>query len=49
MIKLLTKGEIFTYSEMTFDNYKANSFLKIDRTKEVGIKFHSLTSPDNRK
>ena len=49
MIKLLTKGEIFAYSEMTFDNYKANSFLEIDRAKEVGIEFHFLPSSDNRK
>jgi len=49
MIKLLTKGEIFAYSEMTFDNYKANSFLEIDGVKEVGIEFHSLPSSDNRK
>ena len=33
----------FAYSEMTFDNYKANSFLEVDGAKEVGIEFHSLS------
>ena len=31
------------YSEMTFDGYKANSFLEVDGAKEVGIEFHSLS------
>ena len=33
----------FAYSEMTFDNYKANSFLEVDGAKDVGIEFHSLS------
>lgn len=31
------------YSEMTFDGYKANSFLEVNGAKEVGIEFHSLS------
>jgi len=37
----------FAYSEMTFDSYKANSFLEIDGAKEVGIEFHSLSKTYN--
>jgi len=37
----------FAYSEMTFDGYKANSFLEIDGAKEVGIEFHSLSKTYN--
>lgn len=37
----------FAYSEMTFDNYKANSFLEVDGAKEVGIEFHSLSKTYN--
>ena len=33
----------FAYSEMSFDDYKANSFLEVDGAKEVGIEFHSLS------
>lgn len=33
----------FAYSEMTYDGYKANSFLEVDGAKEVGIEFHSLS------
>jgi len=33
----------FAYSEMTYDNYKANSFLEVDGAKDVGIEFHSLS------
>jgi len=33
----------FAYSEMTFDGYKAKSFLEVDGAKEVGIEFHSLS------
>jgi len=37
----------FAYSEMTFDNYQANSFLEVDKAKEVGIEFHSLSKTYN--
>ena len=37
----------FAYSEMTFDNYKANSFLEVDGAKDVGIEFHSLSKTYN--
>ncbi len=37
----------FAYSEMTFDGYKANSFLEIDGAKEAGIEFHSLSKTYN--
>jgi LL-diaminopimelate aminotransferase len=33
----------FAYSEMTFDDYKASSFLEIEGAKDVGIEFHSLS------
>lgn len=33
----------FAYSEMTFDGYKASSFLEIEGAKDVGIEFHSLS------
>ncbi|MCK4492025.1 MAG: LL-diaminopimelate aminotransferase, partial [Candidatus Altiarchaeales archaeon] len=35
------------YSEMTFDNYKAISFLEIRNAKEVGVEFHSLSKTYN--
>lgn len=35
------------YSEMTFDNYKAMSFLEIRNAKEVGVEFHSLSKTYN--
>ena len=31
------------YTEMTFDNYRARSFLEVKNAKEVGIEFHSLS------
>jgi len=37
----------FAYSEMTFDGYKASSFLEVDGAKEVGIEFHSLSKTYN--
>jgi len=37
----------FAYSEMTFDNYKTNSFLEVDGAKDVGIEFHSLSKTYN--
>jgi len=37
----------FAYSEMTFDNYKASSFLEIDGAKDIGIEFHSLSKTYN--
>jgi len=33
----------FAYSEITFDNYRAPSFLEVEGAKEVGIEFHSLS------
>ena len=33
----------FAYSEMTFDDYKASSFLEVGGAKDVGIEFHSLS------
>ncbi|GAB4116626.1 MAG: LL-diaminopimelate aminotransferase [Candidatus Caldatribacteriota bacterium] len=33
----------FAYSETTFDNYQAPSFLEVEGGKEVGIEFHSLS------
>ena len=52
VIKFAKKYDIrvchdFAYSEMTFDDYKANSFLEIDGAKEVGIEFHSLSKTYN--
>lgn len=35
------------YSELTFDGYKAGSFLEIKGAKEVGIEFHSLSKTYN--
>jgi len=35
------------YSEMTYDGYKAPSFLKADGAVEVGIEFHSLSKTYN--
>jgi LL-diaminopimelate aminotransferase len=35
------------YSEMTYDGYKAPSFLKVDGAVEVGIEFHSLSKTYN--
>jgi len=37
----------FAYSEMTFDNYKASSFLEVNGAKDVGIEFHSLSKTYN--
>ncbi|MEA1924368.1 MAG: LL-diaminopimelate aminotransferase [Candidatus Altiarchaeota archaeon] len=35
------------YSEMTFDNYKAMSFLEVKGAKDVGIEFNSLSKTFN--
>ncbi|HHY47178.1 MAG TPA: LL-diaminopimelate aminotransferase [Firmicutes bacterium] len=35
------------YSEVTFDGYKAPSFLEVPGAKEVGIEFHSLSKTYN--
>jgi len=35
------------YSEMTYDGYKAMSFLEVPGAKEVGIEFHSLSKTYN--
>jgi len=37
----------FAYSEMTYDGYKANSFLEVDGAKDVGLEFHSLSKTYN--
>ena len=37
----------FAYSEMTFDGYKASSFLEVEGAKDVGIEFHSLSKTYN--
>ena len=37
----------FAYSEMTFNGYKATSFLKVEGAKDVGIEFHSLSKTYN--
>ena len=37
----------FAYSEMTYDDYKANSFLEVDGAKDVGLEFHSLSKTYN--
>ncbi len=35
------------YSEITFDNYKAGSFLEVKNAKDTGIEFHSLSKTYN--
>ena len=52
VVKFANKYDIlvchdFAYSEMTFDDYKANSFLEVDGAKGVGIEFHSLSKTYN--
>lgn len=37
----------FAYSELTFDGYKAPSFLQAAGAKDVGIEFHSLSKTYN--
>jgi len=37
----------FAYSEVTFEGYKASSFLEVEGAKEVGIEFHSLSKTYN--
>jgi len=37
----------FAYSEMTYDGYKASSFLEVDGAKDVGLEFHSLSKTYN--
>ena len=36
-----------TYSEITFDGFKMNSFLKTEGAKDVGVEFHSLSKSCN--
>ncbi|MCK4904765.1 LL-diaminopimelate aminotransferase [bacterium] len=36
-----------TYSEITYDNYKAQSFLETEGAKNVGVEFHSLSKSCN--
>ena len=35
------------YTEMAFDGYRSPSFLEVDRAKEVGMEFHSLSKTYN--
>ena len=35
------------YSELSFDNYKAPSFLEVRGAKEIGVEFHSLSKTYN--
>ncbi|MFH1479309.1 MAG: LL-diaminopimelate aminotransferase [Candidatus Omnitrophota bacterium] len=35
------------YSEITYDGYKAGSFLKVDGAMDVGVEFHSLSKTCN--
>ena len=35
------------YSEVTYDGYKAPSFLQTDGAKEIGVEFNSLSKPYN--
>jgi len=35
------------YTELSFDNYKAPSFLSVEGAKEVGVEFHSLSKTFN--
>jgi len=35
------------YSEVAFDGYRPDSFLKVDGAKEVGVEFHSLSKTCN--
>ena len=35
------------YTEMTFDGYRAPSFLEVEGAKEVGLEFHSLSKTYN--
>lgn len=37
----------FAYSEITFDGYKAPSFMEVDGAKDVGIEFHSFSKTYN--
>lgn len=36
-----------TYSEITYDDYKAQSFLSTEGAKDVGVEFHSLSKSCN--
>ncbi len=52
VVKFAKKYDIFVchdfaYSEMTFDGYKAKSFLEVKGAKDVGIEFHSLSKTYN--
>lgn len=35
------------YSEITFDEYRAGSFLKVKGAKDLGVEFHSLSKTSN--
>jgi len=35
------------YSEVAFDGYRPSSFMEVERSKEVGIEFHSLSKTFN--
>lgn len=52
VIRFAQKNEIFVchdaaYSEISFDNYRAPSFLQFPGAKEVGIEFHSFSKTYN--
>ncbi len=52
VVKFAKKHDILVchdnaYSEITFDGYKAPSFLQADGAKEVGVEFHSLSKTYN--
>jgi len=36
-----------TYSEITFDGFKAKSFLNVEGAKDIGVEFHSLSKSCN--
>jgi LL-diaminopimelate aminotransferase len=52
VVKFASKNRIIVisdlaYSEMTYDGYRASSFLEVPGAKEVGIEFHSLSKTYN--
>jgi LL-diaminopimelate aminotransferase len=52
VVKFAAKNKIIVisdlaYSEMTYDGYRASSFLEVEGAREVGIEFHSLSKTYN--
>ncbi len=52
IVKFASEYEIIVchdnpYSEITFEGYKAPSFLQVEGSKEVGVEFHSLSKTYN--